>query len=88
VVASWAREELAVGFGGGAPLEESVQAANRLRDIIDQHDWSAVAPGLSVNVSFGLTAFADGEDLSDALLRAAWALYGARRMGQGQVRAI
>ena len=87
-VAAWAREEFAVGFGGSAPLEESVQAANRLRDIIGQHDWSAIAPGLSVSVSFGLTAFAEGEDLSYTLLRAGWALHGARRQGQGQVRAI
>lgn len=87
-VAAWGRDEFAVGFGGGAPLEESVQAANRLRDSIAQHDWAALAPGLSVSVSFGLTAFAEGEDLGDTLLRAGWALHGARRRGLGQVRAL
>jgi diguanylate cyclase (GGDEF)-like protein len=87
-VATWAGEEFAVGFGGGAPLEESMQAANRLRDIVGQYDWTEVSPGLSVSVSFGLTTFGEGEDLGDALLRAAWALHEARRQGPGQVRAI
>jgi diguanylate cyclase (GGDEF)-like protein len=87
-VASWAGEEFVVGFGGGAPLEESMQAAARLRDIIEQHDWASIAPDLPVSASFGLTAFGEGEDLSDALLRAAWALHDAKRHGRGQVRAI
>ncbi len=87
-VGNWAGEEFVVGFGGGAPLEESIQAANRLRDIIEQHDWPALAPELAVTASFGLTAFGEGEDLSDALLRAGWALHDARRHGRSQVRAI
>ena len=87
-VASWAGEEFVVGFGGGAPLEESLQATVRLRDLIEQHDWASIAPGLPVSASFGLTACGEGEDLSDALLRAAWALHDAKRLGRGQVRAI
>ncbi len=89
-VASWAGEEFVVGFGGGAPLEEAMQAAVRLRDLIEQNDWAAIAPGLPVTASFGLTACGEGEDLSDALLRAAWALHDARQRGRGrgQVRAI
>ncbi|MEK8032601.1 GGDEF domain-containing protein [Ideonella sp. DXS29W] len=88
MVATWGREEFAIGFGGGAPLEESVQAAHRLREIIELHDWTAMAAGLSVTVSFGLTVFGEGEDLADALLRAAWALHESRRVGWGQVKAL
>jgi diguanylate cyclase len=87
-VASWAGEEFVVGFGGGAPLEEALQAAVRLRDIIEQHDWAAIAPGLPVTATFGLTACGESEDLSDALLRAAWALHDAKQVGRSQVRAI
>lgn len=87
-VASWDGEEFVVGFGGGAPFEESIQAANRVRDIIEQHGWSAIAPGLAVTASFGLTAFGDGEDMSDAMLRAAWALHDAKQGGRSQVRAM
>lgn len=88
VVAHWANDEFAVGFGGAAPLEESMQAATRLRDIFEQHHWAAIAPQLTVTMSFGLTAFSDGETLHDTLLRAAWALHHAKRSGYSQVRAI
>lgn len=87
-VAGWEEDEFVVGFGGGSSLQEALQAAQRLGDIVAKHDWAAFGVGEAVTVSFGLAAFGDGEDLGDALLRAAWALHDVRHQGRGQVRAI
>lgn len=60
-------------------------AAERLRRLVEAHDWSAVAPGLAITVSIGVAHGDEAED-GDALLALAdRRLYVAKRGGRNRV---
>ncbi|MBS1135505.1 MAG: hypothetical protein H6R02_2646, partial [Burkholderiaceae bacterium] len=62
-------DELVVLFAE-ATLSEAITAAERIRQAISAHDWSALAEGLQVSVSIGVTA-ARPEDAVESLMRRA-----------------
>jgi len=62
-------DELVVLFAE-ATLPEAIAAAERIREAIRAHDWSALAEGLQVSVSIGVTA-ARPEDAVESLMRRA-----------------
>ena len=84
----WEEGEFAIAVRVGPSMEESIKTAARLADTIDRHDWSSLAPGLSVQLSVGVASFGDAEDFDDAMLRASWALHDARQEAIGRVRAM
>jgi diguanylate cyclase (GGDEF)-like protein len=60
-------------------------ACERLRRVVEAHDWSAISPRLRVTASFGV-AWWQGETSAGALLeRADAALYAAKREGRNRV---
>jgi diguanylate cyclase (GGDEF)-like protein len=60
-------------------------ACERLRRLVEAHDWSAISPQLRVTASFGV-AWWQGETSAGALLeRADAALYAAKREGRNRV---
>lgn len=91
-------DDLPVRLGGeefvlalpATTLAQAVEAAQRLRETVAAHDWSAVVPGLRVTVSIGVAASdASGTTLAgDSLLAAADRnLYAAKRSGRNRVAA-
>ena len=83
-VARWGGEEFIVVLPGGSTAL-GVDAANRLRQRVEEHQWSVVRPGLRLTVSAGV-ASGDVPDLDAVLHRADAALYAAKRGGRNLVR--
>jgi diguanylate cyclase len=67
--------------------EAAQDALERIRAAVHAHDWSAIAPGLAVTVSAGVTGWRRGENTTQTLHRADGALYEAKHAGRDQVRA-
>lgn len=63
----------------------SIEACNRIREAIEHYDWSLVAPGLHITMSFGVTHIQTGDDLKAMMVRADSALYRAKRNGRNCV---
>ncbi len=84
-VARFGGEEFVVAFGGGASLDQAEAAAERIRQVVEAHDWAAVQPGLAVTLSIGLAEATAGEPVEQALDRADQALYAAKRAGRNRI---
>ena len=67
--------------------EAAQDALERVRVAVHAHDWSAIAPGIAVTVSAGVTGWRRGEGVAQMLRRADGALYEAKHAGRDQVRA-
>ncbi|MBX3618636.1 MAG: diguanylate cyclase [Rhizobacter sp.] len=63
----------------------AVEACERLRAAVQEHDWHAIAPGLSVTVSIGLCVTAAPHDAAQLLEQADEALYRAKHNGRNRV---
>ncbi len=61
-------------------------AMDRMRELVERHDWQRVAPGLSLTVSAGVAAWRQGETVAQVLSRADTALYEAKDAGRNCVR--
>jgi diguanylate cyclase (GGDEF)-like protein len=85
LVARFGGEEFVIVLVDAGP-EEAVRAAQRLRQGIEAHDWSAVHPELRVTLSIGLAACRAGESTDAILAVADTALYAAKQAGRNQVR--
>ena len=69
----------------GAEPAAAAAVAERLRQAVAAHDWSALAPGLQVRISGGLAQRMAGEDFEALSARADAALYQAKQQGRNQV---
>ncbi|QPF72244.1 GGDEF domain-containing protein [Roseateles sp. DAIF2] len=86
-------QDLAARYGGEEFLialdevtpEGALQICERLRQAVERHDWSALAPGLAVTASLGLTDVARHARLEDGLREADAQLYRAKQAGRNRV---
>lgn len=76
-------EEFALLFDGEGT--DGRAACEALRRAVEAYDWSALAPGLAVTVSFGLAAARAGEPADAVLARADRRLYDAKSAGRNRV---
>lgn len=83
-VARFGGEEFVIAFGKGLTLDGARSAAERLRFGIEQHDWSLIAPGLTVTASFGL-ACGSVDDVPGTVARADAALYRSKSDGRNRL---
>ena len=67
------------------PLQEARAVAERLRSVVQAHDWQAVSEGLKVTVSVGLTDVCAGQSLQGAVTNADRQLYRAKHAGRNRV---
>jgi diguanylate cyclase (GGDEF)-like protein len=77
-------EEFVVFLSGVAGDEAALRLAERLRQRIEQDDWSRVAPGLAQTASIGVALARPGESLTELLARADAALYAAKAQGRNR----
>jgi diguanylate cyclase (GGDEF)-like protein len=85
--------EVCVRYGGeeivvvleGATESQAVVVADRLRELVESHQWSAIAKGLAVTVSCGVAQWRPGEGVREWLQGADRALYAAKNGGRNRV---
>lgn len=78
-------EEFLVVLCGPADAQAAAIAAERVRRVIEQHDWSAVGEGLRVTVSAGVSLHRENDRPEQLLARADAALYTAKREGRNRI---
>ncbi|HET9822157.1 MAG TPA: diguanylate cyclase [Burkholderiaceae bacterium] len=83
LVARYGGEEFVLVFAE-ASLGDAYSACERIRQAVEQHDWTAIEPGLAVTLSLGVARGEAGAD-AHALLREADAcLLAAKRDGRNR----
>jgi len=66
-------------------VEQATQSAERIREYIEESDFSEVAPDLKATVSIGVTAYQWPEKIETTLARVDAALYAAKQAGRNKV---
>jgi diguanylate cyclase (GGDEF)-like protein len=66
-------------------LIQGVECVNRVRDVLAATSFDAIAPGLSVTISAGVTDLHPDDTLEAAVERADQAMYRAKQSGRNQV---
>ena len=69
----------------GLQLDAAWTVVDRLRQRVQAHDWTRLAPGLRLTFSAGVVATQEGESLEAAAGRADFLLYGAKHEGRNRV---
>jgi diguanylate cyclase len=77
-------EEIVVVLEGEAESHAAV-VADRLRKLVETHEWPALAKGLAVTVSCGVAQCLRGQGVREWIVRADRALYAAKRSGRNRV---
>jgi diguanylate cyclase (GGDEF)-like protein len=83
-MARYGGEEFAALVVGADPTA-GTQVFERLRRVVEQHDWSRIAPGLVLSVSVGVVRVRRGEPFDAAAARADQLLYEAKASGRNRV---
>lgn len=65
-------------------LDEGMLAMARLTNAITQHDWNAIAPGLAISFSAGITTNAVGDTTETIAMRAEKAMQQAKSEGRNK----
>ncbi|MCU1431829.1 MAG: diguanylate cyclase [Actinotalea sp.] len=77
-------EEFALLMTGDPALADAERAVDRIRSAIAEHDWSGIAPDLTVTTSAGVARWEQLETVEAVLGRADTALYAAKDSGRNQ----
>lgn len=84
LAARWGGEEFAVLLRG-VDLSQALSVCERLRQMVQQHPWHQLSPGLAVTVSMGLVSLHAGGDAVASLRRCDQDLYRAKHLGRNRV---
>jgi diguanylate cyclase (GGDEF)-like protein len=72
----------------GADHDQAVHLLERLRRIVEQLDWHAFSPDMSVTISAGVSVLAPGEPPDSLLARADRALYTSKDLGRNRITSV
>lgn len=86
-VARYGGEEFLLYFPDTG-ADRALQVCSQLRRAVQETDWSDIAPGLGVTISFGLAEIGDGARCRTILNEADMRLYRAKREGRNRVVAV
>lgn len=86
-LARWGGEEFTIVFSNTTASEAKL-ICEQLREDIGNHDFSLVANGLNVTVSFGVSDSNDVDDYDRLLSRADQALYKAKNNGRNRTEIV
>lgn len=78
-------EEFLLVLPGPVDAEGAHRLGERLRRRVQEHDWTALAPGLQVTASFGMAVAHHGESPPELLARSDRSLYEAKAAGRNRV---
>lgn len=84
VVARWGGEEFAVALPGTS-LEQAAATLDAMRQQVERHPWSRLAPGLHVTCSIGAVSWHESTTADPPLTVADRRLYDAKRAGRNTV---
>lgn len=84
VVGRYGGEEFAIAFAE-TDLQGAARYADRLRELVAEHDWSTISPGLGVTLSVGLCQHRGEASFEEVLGAADRKLYEAKAAGRNQV---
>jgi diguanylate cyclase len=84
-LARYGGEEFLLLLPGIGEVGAAVHSAERLRAVVDGHDWKTVLATLKVTCSIGVTLSRSGEGIAEMLERADAALYAAKSEGRNKV---
>ncbi len=84
LVARYGGEEFVVVLHG-LDLAQAAMVCERLRESVQQSDWSDIAPGLAVTLSIGLTECEPGRSPEQLIAAADQLLYRAKSEGRNRV---
>ncbi len=79
VAARWAGDEFVILFDG-VGVETAEQVCSRIHEAIRAFDWQAIAPGLQVTVSVGLSAVAPEDSVESVLSRSDESMYSTKTL--------
>ena len=77
-------EEFALLMTGDPSIDDAECAVERIRTAIAEHDWSHIAPDLTVTTSAGVARWEPDESVENVLGRADAALYAAKDSGRNR----
>lgn len=83
--ARYGGEEFALILPATTPIESAIIAVERIRTAVQKYNWDIIAPGLTLTVSSGATAYCPGESVEQLLGRVDKALYDAKNAGRNQI---
>lgn len=86
IVARYGGEEFVIAFPQ-TPVESAAQYCDRLRAVIEKHDWPSIHPDLRVTMSMGLDGDTSRSYLEDLVAAADARLYVAKSEGRNRVMA-
>lgn len=79
VAARWAGDEFVILFDG-VGVEAAEQVCSRIHEAIKAFDWQAIAPGLQVTVSVGLSEVAPEDSVESVLSRSDESMYSTKTL--------
>jgi diguanylate cyclase (GGDEF)-like protein len=84
LVARIGGEEFALILPGMAQ-DAALAFCERLREVVERHEWRRIQPDLNVTLSIGLSQWDGSADVTELLQAADIQLYRAKRAGRNQV---
>jgi diguanylate cyclase len=63
----------------------AIQASDKIRRVIEGQNWNAIAKGLEVTASFGISCVKESDTTTTVFNRADKALYRSKNNGRNQV---
>jgi diguanylate cyclase len=69
------------------PMVKARQISERLRNSMEQYDWSSLIPGATITISIGMAEAQEYDNIEKLMDRADSNLFRAKKGGRNQIQA-